>query len=206
MPIRVSQATAGEGPTDRGDSFEAASPRIGHMLYDTHEGWHALRNEGRGIVANPQTTPFVPQGVPPNWNNNLHFSTHAPAFCPQRLNERGHVAAVWAMPAASRPRSASSSPRSPCSMKRSGMPSRRTCACRQAGVGGRFQHGAAEAAHQRPLFDRDHERAVGDRRAGSSRVSSGLTKRALITPTSSPSLAQLRGGLARRWSAACRRR
>ena len=92
-----------------------------------------------------------------------------------------------AMPAASRPRSASSSPRSPCSMKWSGMPRRRTRLVSTPASAAASSTARAEAAHQRRFFDRDDEAALADRAQTIVSASSGLTKRALMTPTSSPS-------------------
>ena len=57
----------------------------------------------------------------------------------------------------------------------------------EAGVGGGFQHGRAEAAHQGRFFDRDDEATVSRMARRIVSASSGLTKRALITPTSRPS-------------------
>ncbi len=57
----------------------------------------------------------------------------------------------------------------------------------EAGIGGGFQHGRAEAAHQRAFFDRDDETAVANRSQHNRFGIERLDERALITPTSSPS-------------------
>ena len=79
---------------------------------------------------------------------------------------RGRPSHCWqerTMPAASRPRSARSSVRGPCSMNLIGDAEPVNVDCVQAGVGGRFEHRAAEPTHQYAFFHRHHQRHVGDR-------------------------------------------
>ena len=62
----------------------------------------------------------------------------------------------------------------------------------EAGIGGGFQHGRAEAGHQRGFFDRDDKAAFANGAQSIVSVSSGLTNRALMTPTSRPSSRSIR--------------
>ena len=74
----------------------------------------------------------------------------------------------------------------------------------EAGVGGRFQHGRAEAAHQRRLFDRDDEAAFADRaenRFGIERLDEAGVDHADVEAFVAQLIAPLRGTPA----AACRR-
>ena len=65
----------------------------------------------------------------------------------------------------------------------------------QPGVAGGFQHRAAETAHQAPSSTVTTKATLADRARRIVSRSSGLTKRALITPMSSPSLGQHVGRL-----------
>ncbi len=96
--------------------------------------------------------------------------------------------------------------RSPCSMKRSGMPSRWTWPGVKPASAAASQTALPKPPISAAFFDRDDERAGSPRARRIRRRPSGLTKRALITPTSRPSAATGAGRLDAVRPAACRRR